>query len=840
MFQVLRIMIKKQRKIKLILPAIIAVLLIAGIILLPKLCFGQDALGDAVAKVLGWVLIPTIELIGGLITVVVRLLVDVAQYNGFVDSQVVNIGWVIIRDICNMLFVLIMIFIAFATVLKIEKYSYTKLLGAVFMAAILVNFSKLICGIIIDFSQVIMLTFVNAFSAAAEGNFINMLGLSDLMRLNSASAVTGAQTAGALILALILAIVALFAIFTMLVILLYRIIHLWFLIMMSPLAFIKNALPINIPGIGGNWWEDFGKEVVVGPLLAFFIWLSLSVVQQSTSLYTTIMGSGAAGNTQVQQLNATASAIGSSQNLLAYIVGIFLLFTSITEAQKLSSYGGAFAGKMSGKLKQWGQGAAGVATLGGLRKGVKMSWDTYRGKSRAARQKKWSNLGLGMFAKEQQGLTQIAKLPGVSKIGAVRRWGEVAQSRSEEYDKQKTGEFKQTLNAKSNEDLQKLASRSSSRHERMAAGELLLGRGVKDPKIIGDIAKRGMADRSGMVYARRDFEKSIAKASPQVSADIAYNGFQDLASTKKFIQDMQAGDFELRGVNRLSEVQLDKIDQGLKAQNKNDSLELLLTRLAKDPQELNAIFDGFGDIKNKFTGKLTAENLTYKDQTGNDKFNVELARKNAIASGNYNIFKGQDRELNDFVREKGVDVLNSIKLDKIDDDVLVTVHGAISDPRLMEQLNNMMKKEPRDVIKILGDDYTKHVETSSDYTDQKVLKDRELAVKYSGDVRVAYKLVADGAPAEKAFEEAIEKMDFLKNIKTTVKDASGNSVDALSPEYINLMIRSISLPNFKKLHDDNRKLFNKLFTELGRIAVAEPPDSPLKKKSDALQTFVGY
>ena len=108
-----------KQKNKLILPIIIVVLLSAIFVLFPRLALAQEAIGKAVANVLAWAIMPIIELIGGLISVVIKLLIDVAQYNDFISSPVVNIGWVVIRDICNMLFVLIMIFIAFATVLKI-------------------------------------------------------------------------------------------------------------------------------------------------------------------------------------------------------------------------------------------------------------------------------------------------------------------------------------------------------------------------------------------------------------------------------------------------------------------------------------------------------------------------------------------------------------------------------------------------------------------------------------------------------------------------------------------------------------------------------------------------
>ncbi len=475
----------KQRKIKLIFPTIVAVLLTAVFVLFPRLAAAN--IGTAVADVLAWIAIPIIELLGGLIAVVVRLLIDVAQYNDFINSRVVSIGWVIIRDICNMLFVLIMIFIAFATVLKIEKYSYTKLLGAVFMAAILVNFSKLICGIIIDFSQVIMLTFVNAFKDAAEGNFINMLGLSQLMSMDTSVAAAGANVnkVGALILALVLSVVALFALFTMLVILLYRIIHLWFLVMVSPLAFVKNALPINIPGIGSNWWEEFGKEVVVGPLLAFFIWLSLSVVQEGSKLLPVAV------DTAGTKISATASAIASSENLLAYIVGIFLLFTSITEAQKLSAYGGGFAGKMSGKLKQWGQGAVDMPfkPIKDRYQAAKAGWQESRSARKRARMAPFARLGqrVGELPTQLKGELKAGTLGVLGEMqarGGKKYYDMSKDSRGEAEALRERAKIKggsDTTEGRALEAQAKLKEQDAQRYERMAKRRDVAGQALRAP-----------------------------------------------------------------------------------------------------------------------------------------------------------------------------------------------------------------------------------------------------------------------------------------------------------------------------------------------------------------------
>ncbi|PIP34883.1 hypothetical protein COX21_00500, partial [Candidatus Falkowbacteria bacterium CG23_combo_of_CG06-09_8_20_14_all_41_10] len=119
--------------------------------------------GDAVAQLIGWIVYAFVYVIGLLIMLVMWVLIKLAQYNDFINATPVQFGWTIVRDVCNMFFILILLIIAFATILRVERYSFKTLLPKLILMAVLINFSKLICGVFIDFAQVIMLTFVNGF-----------------------------------------------------------------------------------------------------------------------------------------------------------------------------------------------------------------------------------------------------------------------------------------------------------------------------------------------------------------------------------------------------------------------------------------------------------------------------------------------------------------------------------------------------------------------------------------------------------------------------------------------------------------------------------------------------
>ncbi|MFC1599120.1 hypothetical protein ACFL2U_03915, partial [Patescibacteria group bacterium] len=156
--------------------------------------------------------------------------------------------------------------------------------------AILVNFSKTICGVIIDFFQVIMLSFVNAFKDIAEGNIFKGLGVDWWFSADEApdtsedlGAPSGLYAVFVGIMGLIYVSVACIVILVFATILAFRIVALWILIILSPLAFFSYAfsdLGGQIGKISGEWWGKFLNYCMIGPFLAFFLWLSISTMTE--------------------------------------------------------------------------------------------------------------------------------------------------------------------------------------------------------------------------------------------------------------------------------------------------------------------------------------------------------------------------------------------------------------------------------------------------------------------------------------------------------------------------------------------------------------------------------
>lgn len=340
--------------------------------------YGAMEISESVADALASFDIMVVAMLTGLVkwlgivfSWVVGFLVEVAAYNSFLDATAVVTGWVIVRDVANMFFVLILLVISIATILRVEAYSYKKLLPKLLLMAVLINFSKTICGIIIDFAQVIMLTFVNAFQAAAGANFFQALGLDKLFSFeNLAQGVTaeGQQwdLVGTALLALIVTLVATITVGVLMVVLVARIVVLWTLIVLSPLAYLLASFPQG-QSYAKQWWDEFTKYVISGPILAFFIWLAL------------IVAGGGNANTEVG-VDFTGAAIPSAMgdiadpNLLSsLVVGVTMLLVGLMFTQKLGIIGSGVAGAALSGLRSAGTKPFRMA-WSGAKGGVGLAW----------------------------------------------------------------------------------------------------------------------------------------------------------------------------------------------------------------------------------------------------------------------------------------------------------------------------------------------------------------------------------------------------------------------------------------------------------------------------------
>lgn len=319
------------------------------------------------------IVIGIVQFVGNFTALMIHLLVIVSSYNEFINVPVVQTGWAIVRDITNMFFIIALLVIAAGTVLRIENYRYNRLLAKVIIMAFLVQFSRLITGFLIQSAQVVTLTFVNSYREVFFGNIANLFGLKQVLSLADQtlqqSAAGLSQIFISLLAGLTLMVVAFIVTLAIVIIFAIRIIALWILTILSPLAYALRILP-NTEGFAKRWWSDFGKYVTIGPVLAFVLWLSLALISSTSpgagisSKFNDTLGDAGTKYAQDNSVGTPfSSEITAIPNLLSFLVGVIFLIMGLQYASSLGGAAGKIAGSFSSAATGAALGTSGVAWL---------------------------------------------------------------------------------------------------------------------------------------------------------------------------------------------------------------------------------------------------------------------------------------------------------------------------------------------------------------------------------------------------------------------------------------------------------------------------------------------
>ncbi len=254
-------------------------------------------------------------------------------------------GWNIIKELCNFILIIILLFIAFGTILRVESYNYKYLLVKLVVAALLINFSGVIAGIILDFSHIIMGSNIFAEKMTDIGrilqenskvieSFQQNADLSDLRGVSEELAKNNiTRTISRVNVNLILASVLMFilgiTILSVALFLIIRTVSLWFLFTLSPLAFVLHILPhTRIASL--KWWDAFLRNVFSGPLLFFFLYLTVSISKKLDIYSNSVLGS---------RNNESFILFSSPGNFLDYLFLVVLLWVSVFLSHSLSIAG---------------------------------------------------------------------------------------------------------------------------------------------------------------------------------------------------------------------------------------------------------------------------------------------------------------------------------------------------------------------------------------------------------------------------------------------------------------------------------------------------------------------
>ncbi len=284
-------------------------------------------------------------------------------YDGVFFSEgarrVLSFIWGVVRDFVNMFYLLILIFLAITTILRVNKFSDKKLFFNVIVSAILVNFSLPIALAVIDFSNMLMDFFATAITNTLHGKDIGTFMLSYSHYSTSISLMNLIRSGAASIAQFVIEVAMAVMLFFTAISLLIRLVAYWVLIILSPLAFFSIALP-NSDGFR-EWKDKLLNYSFYGPIMLFFIWIALLLLAELGTILATVN-------------SASKWTTGESGKWLAFIVPyitvMYLLYYGHDKSKSMAAKAGDTVTKIMDRGKDYavkaGKGAAIATPLGGL------------------------------------------------------------------------------------------------------------------------------------------------------------------------------------------------------------------------------------------------------------------------------------------------------------------------------------------------------------------------------------------------------------------------------------------------------------------------------------------
>ncbi len=300
-------------------------------------------------------------------------------------------GWAVVRDICNMFFIFILLYIAIGTILKLNGVKTKEMIVNVVIIGLFLNFSLFATQVIIDASNVLARVFYNAdiikISEKVNANGVTNstpglnvgpdgvipLSAAIVNKVNPQKLIINSTQVGPIedsagvadrdadtvstgtfvlvtLLTVAINIMGMITFISIGLIFVSRVIGLWVAMIIAPLAFLTYAVP-SLKGakmIGWEkWWPDTIKLAFLAPVFIFFMFIVLKFLETGLGMF---------GNSDKDGLSF----------VIATIIPFAFIMILLMKAKSI-------AGDMSGELGQKITGAVaagGAMMLGGAAMGT--------------------------------------------------------------------------------------------------------------------------------------------------------------------------------------------------------------------------------------------------------------------------------------------------------------------------------------------------------------------------------------------------------------------------------------------------------------------------------------
>lgn len=249
-----------------------------------------------------------------------------------INQEFIKTVWENVRDLANMAFIFILLWVAIATILRIKGNAAKDLLSKLIIVALLINFSLFITRVIVDAGNMFSMFFYNGFEVhetqnvkdgeklisgnsvlqgtfieqwigegdvkGVSGAFLHYTSINEMISLESDLVEakggtwwklwTDQETPPAtqhfnliiyFLLSASLMIVLAWILFTTSFLFLTRVAILWLLMAVSPLAFVGMILPQSAAYVRKNFWGELVSKSFCITVFLFLLWFTLQFLE---------------------------------------------------------------------------------------------------------------------------------------------------------------------------------------------------------------------------------------------------------------------------------------------------------------------------------------------------------------------------------------------------------------------------------------------------------------------------------------------------------------------------------------------------------------------------------
>lgn len=323
-------------------------------------------------------------------------------------------GWIVVRNICNIFLIVALLVIALATLFRVESYQYKHLLVQLILGALLVNFSLVIAQAILALADTVQAQFLPA-NVTVIRSLAGNLMVGYRGTFTSANFFNG-TFAGTVqpFFWLALSIGSLMVFSAIAAYLLIRIVMLWVLLLVSPLAYAVGVLP-STAHYRSEWWSKFLKYAFFTPIMAFCLNMAA------------VMANASKTNPVLQQMYSASGGLTASlggSDLAAFVFSVssnILILVFLLAGLMVAEQAGVIG---AGTINGWAKKGAMAPFKFGAKVGM-----GYAGR-------RWNEYTSHLAHGRKMSLGQRLKFAALNPVAAVKSW----KARSEKLQEEARGE----------------------------------------------------------------------------------------------------------------------------------------------------------------------------------------------------------------------------------------------------------------------------------------------------------------------------------------------------------------------------------------------------------------